>query len=65
MFLTAKVTTYDLLDSVSVYCQIWTVDPDDHSTELVGAIGTTFKGIGEDDPYKWLETALQRLLSSL
>lgn len=65
MWISARMTAYDVMDQVCVTAQVW-ADPGDGSplSEIL-RVSLTTKGFGETDPSAWLRDALVSLAETL
>lgn len=65
MWISGRVTMYDMLDQVCISVQVWS-DPGtgEPLTEVLRAALTT-SGVGEEDPSRWLRDALVALAETL
>lgn len=62
----ARITAYDVLDSVHVAVVVFTAeDVPQVSTQVVARSVSTQRGTGETDPYQWTRDALVQALESL
>ena len=65
MWISARVTMYDMLDQVCVSAQVWSDSGTGDPLEEVARASLTFNGSGETDPATWLRDALVALAETL
>jgi hypothetical protein len=62
----ARITAYDMLDSVCVAVVVWDTDADEAVLSApVVTRTTTVRGTGESDPLRWTTDALVAALETL
>jgi len=62
----ARISVYDVMDQVHVHAYVMeTTEPQAGRRKPVAAASTTVSGVGESDPYRWLQEALVALAELL
>jgi hypothetical protein len=65
MFTQARITAYDLMETVTITALVWRGQDDYDGEPLTRTFSCTFNSTGENDRARWLRDALVALAETL